>query len=156
MKQELQAALERHIPLTLALGLEVAEASPRLVRLAFPLGPNRNHQSTAFGGSLYSAAVLAGWSLLWCALRQEGEAAEVVIAASRERFLKPVGAAFLSECRAPEAALAAALRTLRRKGMARVDLESGISSGDGLCMRFSGTYGLLGGAPADKTPRNPN
>ncbi|HTB22883.1 MAG TPA: YiiD C-terminal domain-containing protein [bacterium] len=152
MEQELQAALEKHIPLTLALGLEVAEASPRLVRLSFPLGPNRNHQHTAFGGSLYAAVVLAGWGLLWCALNSEGADADVIIAASRERFVKPVGAAFSAECRAPQDALAGALRTLRRRGMARVDLESGILCGGEACTLFYGTYGLLGRGAAPKNP----
>lgn len=152
MKQELQAALAHHIPLTLALGLEVAEASPKLVRLSFPLDPNRNHQHTAFGGSLYAAAVLAGWSLLWCVLNSEGADAEVIIAASQERFVKPVGAAFTSECRAPEAALAGALRTLRRRGMARAELESGILCGGEACVLFKGSYGLLGRGAALRNP----
>jgi thioesterase domain-containing protein len=143
MNQELQAALERHIPLTLALGLHVEQASPELVRLSFPLKPNRNHQNMAFGGSLYAAAVLAGWSLLWCVLRENRVAAEVVIAASGERFLNPVHAEFTAECSAPEGGFDLALRTLRRRGLARVNAESEIVCGGERCMIFGGTYGLL-------------
>jgi thioesterase domain-containing protein len=143
MKQELQAALEKHIPLTLALGLTVEEASSGLVRLSFPLEPNRNHQNMAFGGSLYAAAVLAGWSLLWCVLRENRVAGEVIIAASGERFLSPVDAAFTAECSAPAGAYALALRTLHRRGMARVNAESEILCGGKRCMIFGGTYGLL-------------
>jgi thioesterase domain-containing protein len=150
MKQELQAALNRQIPLTLALGLQVEEASPGLVRLAFPLEPNRNHKNTAFGGSLYAAAVLAGWGLLWCVLRDRRVAGEVVIASSGERFLLPVEGPFIAQCEAPDGAFEPALATLRRRGMARAEAESEILCGGKRCMVFGATYGLLKKNPAKK------
>lgn len=150
MKQELQAALNRQIPLTLALGLQVEAASPGLVRYSFPLEPNRNHKNTAFGGSLYAAAVLAGWGLLWCVLKDRRVVAEVVIASSGERFLSPVDGPFTAECAAPDGAFEAALATLRRKGMARAEAESEIGCGGRRCMVFGATYGLLKKNPAKK------
>jgi thioesterase domain-containing protein len=143
LKQRLQRVLNERIPLTLALGLEVLDASPRGVRLRLPLDPNRNHQNTAFGGSLYSAAVLAGWGLLWCALDERGCPADLVIAASQVRYVAPVRGAFEARCSVPDGRLAEAFVKLERKGMARVHADSGVYCGPELCLVFEGTYGLI-------------
>lgn len=143
MKELLQATLGHEIPLTGALGLRVELASSGLVRLAFPLEPNHNHKRTAFGGSLYSAAVLAGWSVCWCALQERGIRAQVVIAAGSERFLKGATGAFVAECGAEPASLDAALKLLARKGMARLKLRCVVSCAGEACVEFEGVYGLI-------------
>ena len=148
MKDALQAALHHEIPLTKAMGLTVAEAGPGLVRLAFPLEPNHNHKATAFGGSLYSAAVLVGWGLLWCALRDRRVEAQVVIVGSAERFLAPVRADFSAEAALDAATLEPALKLLKRRGLARVNVDSVVFCGEVACVAFQGTYGLVGNKSA--------
>jgi thioesterase domain-containing protein len=143
VQKGLQDALDHEIPLTAALGLRVEEAGPEFVRLALPLGPNHNHKQTAFGGSLYSAAVLAGWGLLWCALKDRGVEAQVVIVGSAERFLKPVAGDFTAEAALDAAVLDQALKLYARRGLARVDLDSVVFSGGEACVAFQGTYGLV-------------
>ena len=44
------------------MGIVVESADDSAVVLRAPLAPNANHKGTAFGGSLYSVAVLAGWA----------------------------------------------------------------------------------------------
>jgi thioesterase domain-containing protein len=144
LKELLQKTLLHEIPLTKALGLEVEEASSGLVRLRFPLEPNHNHKQTAFGGSLYSAAVLAGWSVAWCALQERGVKAQVVIAGSGERFLRGVTTDFVSECAAEPYQLEKALKMLATRGKARLGLASVVSCEGEACMAFQGTYGLIG------------
>jgi thioesterase domain-containing protein len=144
MKDALQAALHHEIPLTQAMGLTVDEAGPEMVRLALPLEPNHNHKATAFGGSLYSAAVLAGWSLLWCALKDRGVEAQVVIVGSAERFISPVSADFTAEAALDAATLDKALKLYKRRGLARVNVDSVVFCGEDACMAFQGTYGLVG------------
>lgn len=144
MKELLQKTLWHEIPLTRAMGLQVEEASSGLVRLRFPLEPNHNHKMTAFGGSLYSAAVLAGWGVAWCALRERGVAAQVVVAGSVERFVKGVSGDFMAECDSDPGIWGDALRVLQRKGRARVVLESRVLCGGDVCVDFQGTYGLIG------------
>jgi thioesterase domain-containing protein len=144
MKDALQAALHHEIPLTMAMGLTVDEAGGELVRLALPLEPNHNHKATAFGGSLYSAAVLAGWGLLWCALKERGVEAQVVIVGSAERFLAPVTADFCAEAALDSATLDPALKLLKRRGLARVNVDSVAFCGAQACLAFQGTYGLVG------------
>ncbi len=143
LRERLQATLLHEIPLTQALGLKVEEASSGLVRLSFPLEPNHNHKQTAFGGSLYSAAVLAGWSVAWCALQESQVQAQVVIAGSAERFLRGVDGDFSAECGTEPAAVAAALAVLERKGKARLDLQAVVLCGGEACLAFQGSYGLI-------------
>jgi thioesterase domain-containing protein len=143
MKDLLEAALLEEIPLTKAMGLVVEEAGPDLVRLALPLQPNHNHKHTAFGGSLYSAAVLAGWGVLWCALKQRGVRAQVVISGSGERFLKAVDGGFTAECVVAPGGLDLAFKALQRKGMARVQLDSVVFCGGEACVAFQGSFAIV-------------
>jgi thioesterase domain-containing protein len=143
MKELLQETLLHEIPLTQALGLKVEKATSDLVRLSFPLEPNHNHKQTAFGGSLYCAVVLAGWSVAWCGLQERGVKAQVVIAGSGERFMQPVTADFIAECQASPKMLDAAFKMLARKGIARLELESRIFCREEACVSFQGTYGLI-------------
>ena len=49
-------ALARHI------GIVVERADDSGIILSAPLLPNANYKGTAFGGSLFSVAVLTGWA----------------------------------------------------------------------------------------------
>ncbi|MGH7442286.1 MAG: YiiD C-terminal domain-containing protein [bacterium] len=156
MRSELWTLLLQRVPLTRTLGVEVEEASPSLVRLGFPLKPNLNRQKTAFGGSLYAAAVLAGWSLLWCVLKEKrlGDA-DIVIASSGERFVRPVSGRFVAECSAPRGTFDLGIKTLRHRGMARADLETEVLCDSKPCLYFKGTYGLIR-KRTEKYPGNSN
>ena len=44
------------------IGIVVESADDDAVVLRAPLAPNANYKGTAFGGSLYSVAVLTGWA----------------------------------------------------------------------------------------------
>jgi thioesterase domain-containing protein len=65
MTSELQKILYSEIPLTKAIGIEVCEFTGLSLTLKAPLEKNINHKCTAFGGSLYSVAVLSGWGLIY-------------------------------------------------------------------------------------------
>lgn len=140
LKAALKAVLLERIPLTLALGLDVEEAGAGRLRLRFPLAPNHNHKDTAFGGSLYCAAVLAAWGLLWCACREAGVDAEAVVASSSERFLRPVHGDFTAECEADAAELRKLLDEIREHGSGRLRLKSRILCQNDFCMAFDGAF----------------
>src|SRR6185437_14612968 len=72
------------------MGIVVESADDSAVVLRAPLAPNANHKGTAFGGSLYSVAVLAGWAWATRYLASRGVAADAVIQESSTRFLAPV------------------------------------------------------------------
>jgi thioesterase domain-containing protein len=110
--------------------------------LRMPLAPNRNHKGTAFAGSLSALTTLAGWSLLWLALRDAGEAAHVVIQDSTMRYLLPVHSDALATAEAPSAeAMAGMLAMLARRGRARIAVQVVVRDVDGVEVgRFGGRY----------------
>ncbi len=65
------------IPLTRAMDVRVVTDDEHGFAVEAPVGPNRNHLHTAFGGSINAVATLAGYGFLWLQLRDH---AHVVIA----------------------------------------------------------------------------
>ena len=87
---ELTDYLHRHIPVSAAMGLAVAQIDWDGCTLVFPLRPNLNHNASAFGGSLSSALMLAGWSLVHSRLRHHGHDFVLVVSRSETQFIRPV------------------------------------------------------------------
>jgi len=72
------------------------------LRLQVPLQPNINHKSSMFGGSLYCAAVLAGWGWLHLRLREAGiEDGHIVIHEGKIEYPLPVVDDAMAICSAP-------------------------------------------------------
>jgi thioesterase domain-containing protein len=135
----LTAFLHREIPLTRAMGVRVAESNATRIVLEAPLAPNHNHLGTAFGGSLAALATLAGYALLWLALRDR--AAHVVIRESSMKFRRPVRGDLRAICRAPDAAtLDAFHEAFARTGKARLALAVEIESAGEVAVEFAGTF----------------
>ena len=86
----LQERIDREIMLAKPMGIIVESADDSGLVLRAPLAPNANHKGTAFGGSLYSLAVLTGWAWLTRFLATRELNAEAVIQESSMRFLSPV------------------------------------------------------------------
>ena len=139
---EIEAFLHRKIPLSVAMGVRVAElAGDRLV-LEAPLPPNRNHLETAFGGSLGALATLAGYTLLWVWL---GDAqAHIVIRESRISFLKPVRTTLRATCLFPRPERFAPFREqFLRHGKSRISLQVTIAAGAEGAVEFEGVFVAL-------------
>jgi thioesterase domain-containing protein len=136
----LEVTLRREIPLTRAMGVTVAGFDTTGLTLHAPLAPNLNHKHTAFGGSLATLATLAGWGLLQLLLREHAPVT-VVIQESTARYLRPVTAELQARCALPPAdALDRFVRTLERKGAARIGLDVEIPSGNELAVSFHGQF----------------
>lgn len=141
---QLERTLHGEIPLTQAMGIRVAGYDGRCLRLAAPLGPNINHKLTAFGGSLYSLAVLCGWGLLHLKLAEAGLHKHIVIQESSIRYLRPVNQEMLAECRVDDAGLGRFLRTLEKHDRARISLDVAILPGSEPAVEFTGRYVVHG------------
>ena len=64
MKEEqLERQIHENFPIAKTMGMKVKSLSATHSELVFPLGPNHNNIGTAFGGSLYSAAIFACYAL---------------------------------------------------------------------------------------------
>jgi len=142
------AALERtlhdEIPLSQAMGIRVAEFDGTSLRMTAPVAPNINHQSTAFGGSLYSLSVLCGWGLLHLKLAEARLHKHIVIQDADIRYLLPVDHDMDAECKVDEVKLKNFLRALEKHGRARLSLDVVIKHGDQIAVEFSGRYVVHG------------
>ena len=106
------------------------------LRLLAPLTANVNDKGCAFGGSLASLMTLASWGLVNLELAQLGIDADIFVADSRVRYLKPVYEDLLVEVRLDTAGENAADAidlpgALRGKGRASVRMEARTLLADG-------------------------
>jgi thioesterase domain-containing protein len=142
--EELEGLLHREIPLSQAMGIRIAGYDGRCLRLTAPLAPNINHKHTAFGGSLYSIAVLCGWGLLHLKLAEAGLHKHIVIQESSIRYLRPVNEEMLAECCVDEAALGRFFKALQKHDRARLALDVAIHYQGLPAVEFSGRYVVHG------------
>lgn len=135
------------MPPVAAMRLRPIAFDGTVLRLGAPLAANVNDKGCAFGGSLASAMTLAGWGLLVLRLADAGLAAEVYVADSRLRYLKPLYADLVAEAwLAPDVDWDAVLRGLRERGRARAELLARVIDADGAeVATFAGRFALLRG-----------
>jgi thioesterase domain-containing protein len=127
--------LARHI------GIVVESADDDAVVLRAPLAPNANYKGTAFGGSLYSLAVLTGWAWVTRYLAARGVPADAVIQESSMRFLVPVRGELRASAAAPAAAQIDKFRKmLQRAGRGRIPVRVEINYDQKLATLFEGVF----------------
>ena len=97
-KNEFQEFLHQKIPVTKAMEFSVLEFAPSKVRILAKLEPNKNHHSTAFGGSISCLMTVAGWALMYANIMETDPNAYIVISKSNIRYLKPIKKDFTAEC----------------------------------------------------------
>jgi len=147
---ELERYLHEHIPISAAMGVRVDTAMPDEVRLYAPLEPNINHRSTVFGGSAAAVAILAGWTLLHVRLGHGPRGSRIVIQRSSIEYTRPIDGDFVAAAAAPAAdRWDRFIRTLRRRGRARIELRVGLLLAGEEAGRCSGTYVVLPTAPRE-------
>lgn len=122
-ESQLEQLLHTEIPLSNAMGIQVKECKLDRLVLFAPLEPNINHKCTAFGGSLYSIAVLCGWGFIYAQLADKKISAHIVIHKSDILYNAPVDNDITAICLAPsDSAINLFFKTLQRKKRARLKL----------------------------------
>ena len=58
--------------------------------MQMPLEPNRNHQYSAFAGSLNALCTIVGWGTIFMLLHRESLDGNIVIRRGKIRYLRPV------------------------------------------------------------------
>lgn len=140
-EDELQQLLYDEIPLTREIGIRAVTCSPERVILSAPLQPNLNHKCTAFGGSLYSVAVLCGWSLVHCLMKQHSLEGHIVIQHSDVDYRAPVDGEIVASCEIKDKSLLDRfIQRYQRKGLARIKLDVTIQFNDIDAVIFHGHY----------------
>jgi thioesterase domain-containing protein len=147
--QELEQYLHRTIPLSRAMQVTVLELSDERVTLAAPLAPNVNHRGTVFGGSACTLATLAAWSLLHWRLKDWLPATSVVLQRNSMNYERPVAGDFSARASlAPGALWQLFLRTLERRGRARISMSARLFWGELAAGDFIGEFVALTEAAA--------
>lgn len=130
----------------------VAALQPRILdwregrlRLCAPLAPNINDKGCAFGGSMISLMTIACWGLVSMELERAGLHAEIFVADSRVRYLKPVFEDIVVDAAFDDPGEHAQLAdTLRRQGRASIRLQASTLLADGaVAATFVGRYAAI-------------
>ena len=136
----LEHTLRHEIPLSREMGIHVAHYDGTHLRLSAPLAPNINHKCTAFGGSLYSLAVLCGWGMVHLKLEEAGPHRHIVIQQADIAYLLPIAEDMQAECTIDEASLNRFMTMLKKHGRARLTLEVFIKRRQQVAVKFTGRY----------------
>jgi thioesterase domain-containing protein len=142
---ELQATLEREIPMCVQMGIRVHGGDAGGLVMRLPLGPNRNHQQTAFAGSLNALCTIAGWGSVYLLLRELRRGGSIVIRRSTIKYQEPVTASEIYARCLPVTAEARQyfLEMLDDKGQAKLDLTVEVAGAAGTAVSFHGSYVVL-------------
>jgi len=137
----LQNRITEEFMLARHIGIVVESADDSAVILRAPLALNANYKGTAFGGSLYSVAVLTGWAWFTRYLAARDLSADAVIQESNMRFLAPVQGE-LRACAAapPDAQIDKFRKMLQRAGRGRIRLRVEIIYDQTLAALFDGVF----------------
>ncbi|MFT6190397.1 MAG: thioesterase domain-containing protein [Oleispira sp.] len=142
-----------HLPITQFMGLEVESYDGDTLILTAPLEPNINDKQTAFGGSLYNAAVMACWGMVYLKTQEKNIDCNQVVAEGSMKYIAPVSGRIRAICHAPsEGGLAEFFENFDLKGRAKITLEAAIYN-DACVMKidpetkpsvkFTGLYAIL-------------
>ena len=109
--------------------------------ISAPLSQNINHQLSAFGGSLYANAVLAGWGLMQMKQSELNLDCNTVVMGGDVSYERPVVDDPLCTCELPENA-EQLFETLEKEGKISASMVSTFSSGGQTAMALVGRYHL--------------
>lgn len=142
---ELEQYLQKHIPISFAMGVEVEKSEPQQVILTAPFSNNINHKRTVFGGSLHAVATLSCWSLLYLNLAAiQKQQVQIVITGSEVSYLAPVTGDFKAVCSMPDQeSWNKFFNILSKKGKARIKLKASICENGKLCVDYTGTFAAI-------------
>jgi thioesterase domain-containing protein len=119
------AYLHEEMPITRAMGIEATGWDGTTVTLAAPLGPNQNHADTAFGGSIATLGILAGYCLLYVMFQERQLSTRILIQKSSTEYLRPIDDAMTASASTPPPeAVAEFLETMQRRRRARMEIPS--------------------------------
>ena len=127
------------MPPVAAMRPQVLDWRDGVLALGAPLAINVNDKGNAFGGSLCSLMTIAGWGLGFLRLAEAGLEADIYVADSRIRYLKPVYEDLLVEAR---------LETAGEEGAEARDLPGSLRAHGRVGYRVNARTVLADGASA--------
>jgi len=99
IKRSFEDIIYSQIPVTKFMGIELSSFDGESLTLKAPLDKNINHRFSAFGGSIYSVAVLAGYGMVFLKLRELNLNPHIVIHKSNVVYTAPIEEDFEAVCK---------------------------------------------------------
>lgn len=128
--------------------IEIAELSDAELVVRAGLEANRNLHGTAFAGSLFSISALAGWGMIWIALRSRQLDGHIVLGRASIRYSEAVTGEIVCRCAFDWGAQNARLAKLAATGKAVFPLIAAISGRTGALVHFEGDYAVRAERPS--------
>jgi thioesterase domain-containing protein len=124
------------------MGIDVVEYKEGRLSVTLPLEKNRNHQQTAFAGSLNALCTIAGWGTVYLALRRLGCTGAIVIRRSTIKYHRPVtSSSIVARCLPIDPVAEQHFGEMYlEKGQAKLDLAVEISGVERPAVSFTGSY----------------
>ena len=144
ISQQLSHFLATHLPISQFMQMDVESYDGHTLILSAPLEPNINDKQTAFGGSLYNAAVMACWGMAYLKTLEANISCNQVVSKGCIEYKAPVSGKIRAVCYAPsDAVLEEFMAQFKLKGRARITLQSTIECSGKTAVEFEGTYAIL-------------
>jgi thioesterase domain-containing protein len=151
--QALLARVRGEIPLTAAMGLQVAACDGVSLALRVPLAPNINDKGSAFAGSITALGCISGWCLLTLWGEREIGACQVAVYDAHFAFRKPLLGDFTATVALPDAEACAALReAVKRRGKGKIALRIALADAQGVATELEAAYAVWRAVPPASAP----
>ncbi|MEQ9308427.1 MAG: YiiD C-terminal domain-containing protein [Balneolaceae bacterium] len=140
-KEKAQKYLNSEIPITKQMGIEVERLTTNEVKLKAPIKLNINHRRSAFGGSVDSLFLTAGWSYIRLVVDHLKPLPIIVGSKSQTSFQRPITRDFAAQLVIPsKKEVDEFLDAYIRFGKARITLEAIIKDDGKTYAAFKGDY----------------
>ena len=139
---EVADTLQREMPISRAMAIEPVGWDGGRLTMQMPLEPNRNHQYSAFAGSLSALCTVVGWGTVFLLLKGRGLCGNTVIRRGNIRYLRPVctGSIVATGLPVDPDQLAYFFELLDSKSKSKIDVAVEIADADGPYVSFRGSY----------------
>lgn len=142
-KEVLTEYIVSNIPILHSVGLEVSELTENKIKISAPLFDNRNHYGSAFGGSIATLGIVAGWAILIYKIKEENIQATLVIKSSNTEYLLPIKDNFYAEVSIKEIDWEKLKTKFISKQKAGIEVTADIISEGKVCARQKSVYVCL-------------
>lgn len=129
-----------NIPILNYTKIEVTELTENSIKLSAPLYENRNHYGSAFGGSIATIGIVAGWAILTYKIKEEKIPTTLVIKNSHTEYKRPVKDEFYAEVIIENSDWQNLKDKFSEKGKAGMELTSKIISNGEICAEQKSVY----------------
>ncbi len=141
--QELQNKIDTEIQPAKNMQFKIQTYDGNYLQVGAPLTGNKNHHGTAFGGSLYSIAAVAGWALLRCKLHEYKLSGTIVVSKASMQYHAPVTKNFsISVCLTDPFRLQTSMQYYTENKSARFEVFGIIKQDDKEAARYEGSYSI--------------